>query len=112
MSEWLTTILILLPLAGALVVWLVPLPGPLAGSLALLVSLAEVGIWINALFRFEFANGLQFEQQHAWFGDLGVSYHVGMYGFSLWLIGLGVIVAAAAIAHGVWAGRDRARGYF
>src|SRR5215218_6442530 len=112
MEDWLTTILILLPLAGALLVWLVPLPGQLAGSLALLFSLAEVGFWINALFRFEFENGLQFDQQHAWFGDLGVSYHVGMYGFSLWLIGLSVVVAAAAIAYAIWTGRDRARAYF
>jgi hypothetical protein len=36
MDDWLTTILIVLPLAGALLVWLVPLPGPMAGSLALL----------------------------------------------------------------------------
>ena len=112
MEDWLTTILILLPLGGALLVWLVPLPGQLAGSLALLFSLAEVGFWINALVRFEFENGLQFDQQHAWFGDLGVSYHVGMYGFSLWLIGLSVVVAAAAIAYAVWTGRDRARAYF
>jgi NADH-quinone oxidoreductase subunit M len=112
MDDWLTTLLILLPLAGALVVWLLPLPGPLAGSLALLVSLAEVGFWINALVRFEFDRGLQFSQQRAWFGDLGVSYHVGLYGFSLWLVGLTVVVAAAAVAYGVWAGRDRARGYF
>jgi NADH-quinone oxidoreductase subunit M len=111
-QDWLTTILILLPLAGALLVWLLPLPGAMAGSLALLVSLAEVGFWINALVRFEFADGLQLEQQHTWFGDLGVSYHVGMYGFSLWLVGLSVVVAAAAIAYAVWAGRDRARGYF
>ena len=87
-------------------------PGPFAGSLALLVSLAEVGFWINALVRFEFAEGLQLEQQQEWFGELGVSYHVGMYGFSLWLVGLSVVVAAAAIAYAVWAGRDRARGYF
>jgi hypothetical protein len=23
--------------------------------------------------------------QHEWFDDLGVTYHVGFYGFSLWL---------------------------
>jgi NADH-quinone oxidoreductase subunit M len=109
---WLTTTLILLPLIGALVVWLLPLPGRLAGSLALLVALAEVGLWINALFRFDFDEGLQFQQQHAWFGELGVSYHVGLFGFSLWLVGLSVVVGAAAIAYAVWEGRDRARGYF
>ena len=112
MESWLTTILILLPVIGALIVWLLPLPGQFAASLALLVSLTEVGFWINAVFRFEFEQGLQLEQRHSWFGELGVSYHVGLYGFSLWLVGLTVVVAAAAIAYAVWVGRDRARGYF
>src|SRR5207253_1616670 len=39
------------------------------------------------------------------------SYHVGVYGFSVWLTGLTVIVMAAAIAYGFWAGRERLRAY-
>ena len=41
-----------------------------------------------------------------------VSYHVGMYGFSLWLVGLTVVVMAAAIAYAFLAGRDRPRAYY
>src|SRR6185295_13856763 len=38
---------------------------------------------------------------------------VGMFeGFTIWLVGLTVIVMAAATAYGVWAGRDRPRAYF
>jgi NADH-quinone oxidoreductase subunit M len=111
-NEWLTTILILLPLGAALVVWLLPLSDRGAGSLALLAALAEVGVWINALSRFEFADGLQFDQRRAWFGDLGVSYHVGLQDFSLWLVGMAVVVLAAAIAYAFWTGRERARAYF
>src|SRR5918992_3790771 len=108
-----TTALILLPLAGAVVVWLLPLSRFWAGSLALLVALVEVGLWINVLIRFDFdATGLQEEQQATWFSDLDVSYHVGLFGFSLWLIGLTVVVMAAAIAYAFWAGRDRGRAYF
>src|ERR671915_407786 len=108
-----TTALILLPLAGAVVVWLLPLSRFWAGSLALLVALVEVGLWINVLIRFDFdATGLQEEQQASWFSDLDVSYHVGLFGFSLWLIGLTVVVMAAAIAYAFWAGRYRARAYF
>ena len=107
-----TTTLILLPLAGALVVWMLPLPARTVGSLALLVSLAEVGLWINALTRFEFDRGLQLEQQQTWFGELGVSYHVGLYGFSVWLVGLTVVVGTCAVAYAVWSGRERARAYF
>ena len=44
----------------------------------------------DALTRFDFARGLQFEQRGSWFSDLHVSYHVGMFGFSLWLDALGV----------------------
>ena len=69
------------------------------------VSLAEVGLWIDGLVRFDFSRGLQFEQQRTWFSDLNVSYHVGFYGFSLWLAGLTVVVMACAIGYAVWAGR-------
>ncbi len=113
MNGWLTTILILLPMAGALVVWTAPLSRHRAGSFALLVALAEVGVWINALVRFDFGqDGIQFEQRTSWLGDLNISYHVGLYGFSLWLVGLTVVVMAATIGYGFWVGRDRARAYF
>jgi NADH-quinone oxidoreductase subunit M len=113
MDDWLTTILILLPIAAGLVVWLLPWSNQAIGSLAVLAALVEVGIWINALLRFEFEGGrLQFDQQQTWFGDLGVSYHVGLYGFSLWLVGMAVVVMAAAIAYGFWSGRERPRAYF
>jgi NADH-quinone oxidoreductase subunit M len=111
-NEWLATILIVLPIGAALVVWLLPLSDRAAGSLALLAALAEVGVWINALTRFDFENGLQFDQRRTWFGDLGVSYHVGLQDFSLWLAGMAVVVMAAAIAYAFWTGRERARAYF
>jgi NADH-quinone oxidoreductase subunit M len=112
MSDWLPTILILLPVAGAAAVWLLPLTNLAAGSLAFLIALVEVGFWIEALLRFDFSGGLQFEQRASWFSDLDVSYHVGFYGFSLWLAGLTVVVMAAAIGYAFWSRRDRARAYF
>ena len=112
MNEWLTTILILLPIGAALLVWLLPLSDRGAGSLALLAALAEIGVWINTLNRFDFEGGLQFAKRRTWFGDLGVSYHVGLQDFSLWLTGMAVVVMAAAIAYAFWTGRERARAYF
>jgi NADH-quinone oxidoreductase subunit M len=114
MTDWLATILIFLPLAGALFVWLLPV-GRLAGSFALLFALAEVGFWINALTKMDFDRvgpTPNFDQQTTWFDDLNVSYHVGFYAFSFWLVGLAVVVMAAAIAYGFWVGRDRPRAYF
>ena len=109
----LTNVLIVLPLVGALVVWAAPLPREFTAALAVLVALAEVALWIVTLVGFNFDSPvLQDSAQHEWFGDLGVSYTVGFYGFSLWLAGLTVVVGAAAIGFGAWVGRDRARAYY
>jgi NADH-quinone oxidoreductase subunit M len=112
MTDWLPTILVLLPVGGALAVWLLPLTPLGAGSLAVLVALAEIGFWIQSVTRFDFEGGLQMEQRQTWFSDLNVSYHVGFYGFSLWLTGLTVVVMAATIAYAFWSGRERPRAYF
>jgi NADH-quinone oxidoreductase subunit M len=112
MNSWQVTILIGLPFVGALAVWLLPLSRSAAGGLALLVSLLEVAHWIRTVNDFDFSDGgLQFEQRQSFISDLGVSYHVGLFGFSLWLVGLAVVVMAAAIGYGFWAGRENARAY-
>jgi NADH-quinone oxidoreductase subunit M len=108
-----TSLLIWLPIGAAIVIWILPLSRYATGSLAVLVSLLEVGIWIQQLAHFDFSqNGIQFQQRASWIDDLGVSYHVGEYGFSLWLVGLTVIVMAACIGYGFWVGRERPRAYF
>jgi NADH-quinone oxidoreductase subunit M len=107
----LTTILIFLPIAAALVVWTVPLPHGWAGGLAFVAAFAEVGIWVGGAARFDYGGDLQYSARHNWFADLGVSYHVGFFGFSLWLAGLAVVVCALAIAYGVWVDRERERAY-
>ena len=115
MTDWLATLLIFVPVAGALIVWLLPLPGRIAGGFALLVALVEVGIWINALMAFDFDRNEEtpnFDQRVTWFSDLDVSYHVGFYPYSLWLAGLTVVVGAAAVAYAFWVGRERPRAYF
>ena len=105
-----TTLLICLPLGAALLIWLLPLNRISAGSIALLAALAEVGVWIQLLVRFDFTRGgLQFSAKRNWFSDLHVSYHVGVYAFSVWLVGLTVVVLAACIAYAFWSGRERTR---
>src|SRR5665647_3195505 len=99
----LTTALICLPLLGALSVFLLPAPGRWVGSLALFFSLAELALWISSLTRFDFGSAeIQFAQQHSWISDLGISY----------LVGLTVVVMTAAIAYGLWSGRERANAYY
>jgi NADH-quinone oxidoreductase subunit M len=109
----LSTALILLPIAAALAIWILPIPGTWAGPAAALAALAEIALWIDALTRFDFSRGgLQFVDRYSWFSDLHVSYHVGTAAFSLWLVGLAAVAMAAAILYGFWAGRERPRAYF
>ena len=108
----LTTSLILLPIAGALVVAILPLPRQTTAGLAFLVALMEVGLWIVAAGRFDFDDGgLQLGTSREWVESVGISYSVGFYGFSLWLAGATVIVFAAAIGYALWVGRERTRAY-
>jgi NADH-quinone oxidoreductase subunit M len=108
-----TTILILLPMVGAVGLWLTPWRSPrTAGGFALLVALLELGFWVGTALNFDFArSGLQFDAEEVWFDDLGVAYKVGLFDYSLWLVGLTAVVTASAVGYGMWAGRERAHAY-
>ena len=95
---WITTTLILMPLIAAMVIWILPMPRVWIGPATLAIALAEILFWIEAVARFDFdKGGLQESNQATWSKDLSFSYHVGMFeGFSLWLVGLTVVVLAAA----------------
>jgi len=115
MGSWVTSALILVPAGAALALWLLPWPRELVAPLALGVSLVEVALWIGALADFDFSAGafdLQYAEQATWFGDLGVTYHVGFVGIGLWLAGLTVVGQTAAIVYAMRAGRDRPRAYY
>ena len=109
----LATTLILLPIAGALVVAILPLPRLAAAGLAFLIALTEVGLWIVAAGQFDFdeSTTVQLGTSREWIESLGISYSVGFYGFSMWLAGAAVVVMAAAIGYALWVGRDRPRAY-
>jgi NADH-quinone oxidoreductase subunit M len=109
-----TTVLILLPIVGAAGLWLVPWASArAAGGFAFLVALGELALWVGAALNFDFGgpSGLQFASERVWFADLGVSYHVGIRDYSLWLVGLTAVVSAAAVGYGFWAGRHRSAVY-
>jgi NADH-quinone oxidoreductase subunit M len=109
----LTTLLIAVPLVAALVVWVLPLSAESTSGLALLAALAEVGLWVGGARNFDFSSQeQQYSASREWFSDLGISYSVGLYGFQYWLVGLTVVVGAAAVGYAMWVGRDRPRAYY
>ena len=89
-----------------------PVGGGRSASFAVLVSLVEVGFWIDAVRASTSRAACSSSSRRSWFSDLHVSYHVGMFGFSLWLVGLTVVVMTAAIAYAFVVGRDRSRAYY
>lgn len=80
----LVSLLIFLPLAGALAAYA---SGKNARQTALFVSLLElaVSVWVAA-FQFVPANGTQLTENYWWIQSLGISYKVGMDGISLLLV--------------------------
>ncbi len=104
-----TTLLIFLPIGAAVALWIVPWASTKAAAgFALLVALAELALWVGIALNFDFAlPGLQGEADTVWFADLDVSYRVGLYDYSLWLVGLTVVVTTAAVGYGFWVGRER-----
>jgi NADH-quinone oxidoreductase subunit M len=92
MEPYLLTILILLPLVGALA--LIVIGGnehPNENNwrwTALIFSLITFALSLVLLFGFESKGGLQFETNKEWISafKLGIRYHVGIDGLSLWLV--------------------------
>jgi NADH-quinone oxidoreductase subunit M len=83
---------------------------PRGRALALLVALAEVGSGSIALGSSTSTRGSSSRPAQLVQRPRRL-YHVGLYGFSLFLVGLSVVVMAAAIGYGYWVGRDNARAY-
>ena len=117
------TLLIAIPMVSALVVWLLPVRRDWTEFIAGLAILADLGIWVGGLDipvpgieaptgSTSRARPSTSRQHHTWIEELGFSYSVGFYGFQFWLVGLTLVVGAAAIGYGIQAGRERPRAYF
>ena len=90
---WLTTIGVV-PLAGAVLVALVPRRRPgLAKAIALLAALVVAGLVIAMATQYDTdAAGYQFAEQHEWIPAFGVSYSLGVDGIALVLIALTAVL--------------------
>ena len=91
----LITITTFLPLIGAILLLLVSLRGSenqkaannLYRYVTLAVTLVTFVVSLLILVRYDNANSLaQLVQKTPWIGSLGVNYHVGVDGLSIWLV--------------------------
>jgi NADH-quinone oxidoreductase subunit M len=98
--------IIMVPLAGAVLVALVPDRAKLPNWIALLTTLVSFGLTIYLPFHYDLTRGgFQFVINRLWIENPAIFYHVGVDGLSLWLVVLtgllapiGVIASWNAIA--------------
>ena len=90
-----TLLLILLPIVAGL--GLLLLPQQQAKQIALLATLATLGITIATYFQFDSAAGTQFVTNVPWINMLGVRFHIGIDGISMVMLILSNILAPLII---------------
>jgi NADH-quinone oxidoreductase subunit M len=107
----LLTLMIFLPVAGALALYLVPGPGA-RRWLAAMTSGAVLALGIVLAVQFEWGSGaLQFEARASWIPALGASYHVALDGLSLPLVLLSALLTFLALLYS-WDQAERPREFF
>jgi NADH-quinone oxidoreductase subunit M len=95
----LLSILLALPLAGAILVALLPRgrEGLVKGA-ALVTTLVVLALSLPLYFYFQTgAPGFQFEEVREWIPAFNISYHVGVDGISLFLVLLTALLSALAV---------------
>lgn len=100
MNDSILTLILLAPLAGAVVVALLPDRGKLPAWIALLTSLATFVFTLHLPVHFLLGqSGFQFEIDKPWIDNPAIHYHVGVDGLSMWMVALvGLLAPAGVIA--------------
>jgi NADH-quinone oxidoreductase subunit M len=102
--NWGLTILILLPLIGALIAALMP-PKQI-GQFAAIMTLVQIGFLIPILIDFKTTTALQAYVDESWIPELGVHYALGLDGLNVFMVALTVVawsVATFAASRREWA---------
>jgi NADH-quinone oxidoreductase subunit M len=92
------TLILLVPLAGALLIAVVPDRAKLPNWIALLTSLVTFGLTLHLPAHFVLGQGgFQFEINRPWVDSPAIAYHVGIDGLSLWLVVLAGLLAPIGV---------------
>jgi NADH-quinone oxidoreductase subunit M len=107
------SLIIFLPLAGALVIGLIPRrPSRWTRYISLVSTLVVLALSVVLLFRFDrHASGMQFEEIYSWIPALSAYYHLGVDGISLPLVALTSLLGVIAVLMS-WKMENRTREFF
>src|SRR5918993_1301411 len=102
LTDWGLTLMVFLPLAGALVMLLIPkAEEQMHKWLALLVSLAAAGVGVAVMADFDYdqTDRLQFVQDQSWIDVIHSRYLVGIDGLSVPLVALTLLIVPLCIIY-------------
>ena len=113
MDHSILSIVLFTPLAGLLVLLLIPSSNERAIKLwANAVALLGFLVSLPLVFWFDSAKDYQFEQRLTWIPTLGASYHIGIDGIGLLLVMLTTIIGVIAVLSSWNAIQDRLKEYY
>src|SRR5579863_4017119 len=113
LNDSILTLILLVPIAGAVLIALLPDRGKLPAWLALLTSLVTFGLTLHLPAHFVLGvTGFQFEKNIKWIDNPAIFYHVGVDGLSLWLVVLTGLLAPVGVLAS-WTGiKERTKVYY
>jgi NADH-quinone oxidoreductase subunit M len=92
------TLIVLLPLAGALIIAILPRTGKVIPGVTLAVTLLSFLLTLHLPAHFHYGqSGFQFEQNSLWISNPAIRYHLGVDGISMWLVVLTGILAPLGV---------------
>lgn len=98
LDAYILTLIVLLPLVGALIVAILPRAGKVIPGFTLAVTLLSFLLTLHLPAHFHYGQGgFQFEQNSLWISNPAIRYHVGVDGISMWLIVLNGILAPLGV---------------
>jgi NADH-quinone oxidoreductase subunit M len=107
------TVILLVPLAGALLIAIAPDRNRLPAWLALLTSLVDFVFTLHLPAQFDSSlAGFQFGINRPWIENPAISYHVGVDGLSLWLVVLVGLLAPVGVLASWNAINERRKVYY
>jgi NADH-quinone oxidoreductase subunit M len=100
MNHIILTLIIFVPLAGALLLALLPDRDKIMQWAALAVTLVTFGLTLHMPFHYSYAahpGAFQFEQNLPWIASPAIRYHLGVDGLSMWLMVLTGLLAPLGV---------------
>lgn len=115
LNQSILTLILLVPIAGAVLIALLPDRGKLSAWVALLTALVSFGLTLHLPAHYSMAADaprFQYEVNKPWIENPAIFYHVGIDGLSLWMVVLTGLLAPVGVLASWNAIKDRTKVYY